>query len=419
MRPTLVVPSNIPWEAVKGRQLEECVYWLLESLGAKQIDWRLGGSGAGAADGGRDLECVFNVPEPSGDVLRQQWWVEAKGRNSTVSPSDIKASVHTVAGKAHVDVHLIVTNQQLTNPTKDWLREWKQNHRRPDVRVWERHDLERLVTRNPVVAVRLFPKALTPEGKGEVMSTRFWDYVGFTDVPTLKTLWRERERVSWNHRSMFAALASECATGNLTLRPWGYIIPNNQLLSVYLNALVNSFYLLFRADAAGVRFDPIIDALAHLLIHLTARFDPQIVSRITERFSEFAEGLPDIPSEARRLIVDPVVRTAFHHVADACMSDCCRVSGDRLILNEDDAKEFWKRFRMPADSSNNEEPSDNSSILLIESHTARCNAGLHLSKDIGCPLTNYDDAGATLEEKLRAIRPVVISRTGLQPVNDS
>ena len=56
MTADLVLPSEIPWLDLTGRDLEECLYWLLHGLGGRDLEWRLGGSGGGATDGGRDLE---------------------------------------------------------------------------------------------------------------------------------------------------------------------------------------------------------------------------------------------------------------------------------------------------------------------------------------------------------------------------
>ncbi|MDR3403938.1 MAG: restriction endonuclease [Chthoniobacter sp.] len=416
---TLVLPTEIPWESIKGHALEECVFWLLEALGAKQIDWRVGGSGKGTADGGRDLECIFNIPQPSGEMLPQIWWVEAKGRGTTVSPSDVKESILTVSGKADVDVHLIVTNQQFSNPTKDWINAWKAAHRRPDIRIWEKHDLERLVSRNPIVAVRLFPKALTPEGKCEVMTTKFWDYMSFTDVPTLKLLWRARSGIAWSNRSLFAALARECATGDLAKRPWGSVIPLDRLAVIYLEALVNAFYLMFRADAAGVRFDPVLDALAHLLTHLIARFEPMAVARLTEGSFDTSENLSALPQEVRRAIIDPIVARVFHQAADACLGDCKRVSGGRNEANRDEPSGFWQRFRSPMEEEEEDKGADSSQDFYIEWGSGPCAAGLPLSGDYGCPMIHFDN-GRPLSETFESIRPVIINRSGLKPhVEDS
>ncbi|WP_186157263.1 hypothetical protein [Burkholderia gladioli] len=58
-----VLPAAIPFEKLKSKDLEECVYWLLDAMGAKDLEWRTGGTGGGAADGGRDLEAHFFEPD--------------------------------------------------------------------------------------------------------------------------------------------------------------------------------------------------------------------------------------------------------------------------------------------------------------------------------------------------------------------
>ena len=68
MEQELVVPTNIPWESLKQANLEECLFWLLDSLGAKDIEWRKGGVGMGASDQGRDIEATFYMPTPDGDL---------------------------------------------------------------------------------------------------------------------------------------------------------------------------------------------------------------------------------------------------------------------------------------------------------------------------------------------------------------
>jgi hypothetical protein len=60
-----VIPAHIPFEKLKKKDLEECVYWLLDGMGARDLAWRKGGTGHGASDGGRDL----NRPGFSGGCL--------------------------------------------------------------------------------------------------------------------------------------------------------------------------------------------------------------------------------------------------------------------------------------------------------------------------------------------------------------
>ena len=89
----LVLPSEIPWRELRAKELEECVYWLADSMGAKDLEWRVGGTGAGAADQGRDLECVFYVADPAGGIFPEKWWIEVKGRNKTVEPKAVRDAV--------------------------------------------------------------------------------------------------------------------------------------------------------------------------------------------------------------------------------------------------------------------------------------------------------------------------------------
>lgn len=415
-----VIPSQIPWDSIKGRSLEECTYWLLEAMGAKSLDWRLGGQGNGAADGGRDLECVFHVLDPSGEMISQRWWIEAKGRQGSVSPADIKESIHTTAGKSHVDIHLIVTNQQLSNPTKDWINSWQSAHTRPRVRVWERHDLERLVVRNPSVAVRMFPKALTDQGKAEVIRTRFWEYSTYADVPSLRYLWKVRSTIKWDYKLTLAVLASECANGDLSVRPWAMLTDPFKMGALFLTGLSNTLYVIFRADAAGVKHQPYIDALSHLLIHVLARFNPVEVAFLVEEFASFSEPLSKLSQEVKSAMYAPIVRSAVRKAADSCISQCGRVT----ILGDKPSKEagelFWRSFRKVSVMDEDQEEKKKPTFFLeMENQTASCNVGLRLSKKKSCPFFNKSDTDDDLVKLFSSIRPAILARTQISPVNKS
>jgi hypothetical protein len=74
----LVLPTEIPWETVQGKNLEEALYWVFDAMGAQDLEWRIGGTGEGGPDGGRDLELKFTVPSPDAEIFTERWWVEAK-----------------------------------------------------------------------------------------------------------------------------------------------------------------------------------------------------------------------------------------------------------------------------------------------------------------------------------------------------
>ena len=171
----LVIPTNISWESLKQAALEECLFWLLDSLGAKDIEWRKGGSGIGAPDQGRDIEATFHSPTPDGDMEPQHWWIEAKGRGKTVEPSAVKDAVVNADSRNDIDVIVIATNSHFSNPTRDWVRQRQQTYPRPRIRLWDRSALERMLLKHPSVVVRLFSNALSAQGRIEAIRSRFWN----------------------------------------------------------------------------------------------------------------------------------------------------------------------------------------------------------------------------------------------------
>ena len=44
-------------------------------MGAKDLEWRTGGTGGGAADGGRDLEAKFFTPSADDEIESELWWI--------------------------------------------------------------------------------------------------------------------------------------------------------------------------------------------------------------------------------------------------------------------------------------------------------------------------------------------------------
>jgi len=56
----LVAPDDLPIANLRDHDFEECIYWLLDAMGAKELAWRKGSAGKkGTADGGRDLESTI------------------------------------------------------------------------------------------------------------------------------------------------------------------------------------------------------------------------------------------------------------------------------------------------------------------------------------------------------------------------
>ncbi|MGY3582547.1 hypothetical protein ACVIGB_008388 [Bradyrhizobium sp. USDA 4341] len=242
-----VLPASIPFESLKRRDLEECVYWLLDAMGAKDLEWRTGGSGDGAADGGRDLEAHFYTPGANGEIESQKWWIECKGRASTVESSEVKSAVNNALATEGLDYVVIATNTQFSNPTRDWVKEWQSKHPRPKVKLWDHSQIERYLSRHPDVVLRLYSEALSSQGRFQAMETQFWNKLEFVTPRALADLWKVRRELELTGMGLFAAVVNEFANGSITHRPWGAFLNAPSLAAVLRTGLVNISYLMCEA----------------------------------------------------------------------------------------------------------------------------------------------------------------------------
>ncbi|MFL5382085.1 MAG: restriction endonuclease [Longimicrobiaceae bacterium] len=407
--PEFLVPANIPWETLKSKELEECLYWLLDDMGAKDLVWRLGGIGAGAADGGRDLEAQFYMGTPDGELTRQKWWIEAKGRKGTVEPKAVRESVLNTMGHATVDVLVIGTNSLFSNATRDWVNQWQDTNPRPVIRLWDKNDLERLITKHPNVAARLFSHALSDAGRIEVIRSQFWNYCQFPSEAQLRRAWKHRQEMDWNEAHLFAIVAGEIANGTIGNRPWGSTLDGKGLLFVLGHGLLNTAYFCARATAVGSKQEPYLDAVGYLISVALLRHPAATVKSILNLI--WAQS--DIPADVQSLVMRPIIGRLRQQLCDVCTSDCSRVDTMPRLLTDRDIEQYWARFREPSSNDENDEVEESSidkAFLVIECHTAPCKVGFSLNRERGCPLImsgNDDDEPellTTLEELEGVIR---------------
>jgi restriction endonuclease len=379
----LILASEIPWEDLRGKDLEECVYWLLDAMGAKDLEWRVGGIGHGASDKGRDLECYFYGEDPEGEPTRLKWWVEVKGRAKTVEPASVKDAVLNASGGAGVDVLVIATNSRFSNPTRDCVRESQASRPRPAVRLWDRSKLEKLASAHPDVIIRLFAKALSPQGRLEVVRSRFWNYCSYSDEPTLKVLWQHRLTLDWSEEATIAVMVGEIANGNIARRPWALLLPEAEVLSTLGHALVNLLYFCARADQAGIKQHPYIKGVAYLTLVGLQTFSAEIVARLFAHIWEDAYG-HEIPEEISRIAIQPVLRQLTYEIRDVCVEDCSRVTSELGELTEQDRADYWDRLRLPTGDS--AEDNDSHRILTLEAADKPCKVGFDVDVDNRCPI---------------------------------
>lgn len=401
-----VLPAGIPFTDLKSRDLEECVYWLLDAMGARDLEWRTGGSGAGAADGGRDLEATFYVPSPDGDMEPQRWWIECKGRKDTLEADAVKTAVRNALND--LSYLVVVTNTTFSNPTRDWVKAWLQSNPRPRIKLWDRESLERLLSRHPTVVLRLFSEALSPAGLLKVMEQKFWTKLEYTPIRALQTFWRQRGSIEIDLMARFALIANEATHGSLVDRPWAAQAAPEERARLLSVVCQNLAYLRLATLKFGAAQEPILAAVAHLIIVLLQDFSAVdvanlIVSSIGNTAKE--KGL-SVPENVMNVLLMPVLDRVAGEMQDVCIADCDRIHAlvDRTTLGEghDPIASYWRRFN-PEGATDETQPKTNG---FLEKLDAPCRVGFDVGETRGCPLYEIEPALGNIPEFLAVIERV-------------
>jgi len=399
-----IIPADIPFAELKARDLEECVYWLLDAMGARDLEWRTGGTGEGAPDGGRDLEAAFYVPSPDGEMEPQRWWVECKGRKGTVEPDQVKSAVNNAAAASDLAYLVIVTNTTFSNPTRDWVKSWQATRPRPRIKLWDHETLERLLSRHPTVVLRLFSEALSPVGLLKFAQQRFWDKLEYTPVRALATFWSSRAELEIEEAERVALIANEFGQGSIADRPWAAHADLRQLGTSLQLALINLPYLRMRAHKVGIDEEPIFAAIAHMILVMLQRVGSGELATLVLQATSAREGVA-IPDEVLEMLLLPVLGRLAGEMQDVCASDCDRVfaSDASTLLNPDDPVEvYWRRFD-PAGRLND---GDERRSLVLERASVPCKVGFEVGENCGCPLFGLEPTIKNIPQFLAVIERV-------------
>lgn len=397
----LVLPSEIPWGSLRGKDLEECLYWLLHSMGAQELEWRVGGEGQGAADQGRDLEAAFYTSSPDSELIKERWWLEVKGRTGTVEPAAVKAAVNSVLAKANIDVFVVATNSYFSNPTRDWVKEWQSVHRRPRIKLWDKSTLESLICDRPDVVIRLFSTALTTQGKLQAVGAQFWDFQRYCGAKILEEMWSKKADLDWDVQSYLAILMSEIANGDIEKRPWGVAFSGDSVLASLTAGLKACIYFCARAENLGVSNDPYLDGMCYQLL---SALNMSSVQEVITAIKSSLEGIP--PNHHKALLdfsVKPLMQNLWHDLFRVCSSDCVRISGFRADKPE---KDYWLRLHENDKQDNNQDRH----TLILEKFNAPCKVGFPLNEEICCPLNDSEISLDNLEKTLGIAKQVIATR---------
>lgn len=401
MSKQFVLPSEIPWNDIKGYELEELLYWLFVEIGAKDLEWRIGGSGDGTADSGRDLELSFNRPDVDGFLVREKWWVDAKGRQKTVEKVSVQNAVINALGDKEVDVIVIATNTQFSNPTRDWIKDWQNSNPRPIVKLWERANLERMCSDNPNVVIRFYENAITIDGKLKATETRFWDFSTYTGEIYLEELWENRDDITLDSNSLLALIASEFANGNIGERAWGAYCSTEELNKLLANSILNCMYLLFRTEKNGASKYPLIQSLSYIIFCSLLRNGLDATYSILNNVWELHDK--EMPDRIKSIVFEPIINCILKDLFDICTDDCTRIIGDKYCDVDYSSDNYFARFKVLENNTNKK------SILIIESKEEPCRFGFNLKKFKGCPLNSYNFEFENIAELLLIAKTILTS----------
>lgn len=415
-RDDLVAPEELPIEELRDYDFEECIYWLLDSMGAEGLAWRKGSAGKkGASDGGRDLEATFKQILPNAKVQEEYWWVDAKGRKGTLEKSTVQEVVNNAVGEPNLSVFVVATNTTFTNPTRDWIKKFQEKHPLPRIELWDGEDVKRLISKNPQVVARLFGKALTPQGKLEVLSSKFWDYAQYSDGEILEEVWSNKYDIEWSYLSILAVLASEEANGSLYQHPWlGVEFGNETTAMTLLNGLSNAFYLIKKMHERGTNTDPLITCFGKLTALALLKLGTEVTNAvILAAFTHEEKG--KLPDNIIGYVLEPIIINLMNELFDVCSSDCEKVyhTGD---LHKD-TENYWAQFVNT--KTDDLETTEDEYHLVLQKTNLNCPLGVPCKND-NCPLTGDEDEFSSewLLEHLETIEGVVKGRVARLDIND-
>lgn len=391
-----VLPTEIPFAELKGKTLEECLFWLLDGMGARDLEWRLGGKGDGAADGGRDLEARFVAPGPEGQIETTRWWIECKGRTGTVEKDAVTSACNNALADDTLDCLVIVTNTTFSNPTRDWVQTWQARFPKPRVLLWDQPVLERMLGAQPATVLRLFENALSSAGRLQALSERFWSRLDYSSIDRARRIWAERETLEIGPMERIALIANEFAHGSIDERPWAGACTAEDALAACQMAMFNLYYLYSRVTRADAEQGPIINTVAYLLL-ATLNHGQGDPLKAAMAVALRTEGGESFPVEVVDLLLGPMLNALRGDLQLVCSSDCDRFFAGQsrdLWAIRNPIETYWARFE-PSGAPGKPEPA---SYVRLESTTKPCRVGFELDEQRSCPLYQTEISAGNFED---------------------
>lgn len=405
----LYAADSIDLGLVAPEEFEKLIYFLLDEMGMKNIEWRKGGSGISATDGGRDLECDFYMLCPDGAMRKERWWIEVKHRNKTLETSKIQKAIWNAQGVPDLDVIAIATNANISTKARDWIKSLKVHPKR--VIVWEGHNVEKLIYDHPTIIYKFFPNSLTLKARLKAVHQRFLSQLVLPSISDLSDFWKHKKSLEFTIASVLAIVFAENASGDLFKRKWGLWLPVEYLAECLALGFRNSVPWSLKCKELG-RFDNfLIDGLSYLLQCLLLRVDAEVVrGLIEESFKVFDHELrKPVSKNLSRYMLKLVLNNCLIELSGACSQDCPKL---KFFYNEVNRKKLFAKFDDTSFYKMNDD--DDDGLLYYLSTKAECRIGLIATGD-WCPFAlNSKELLKTDEkimESLKFIKEVLVRNT--------
>jgi hypothetical protein len=167
-------------DSLDDTQFEELCFELLQESGFVNVDWRKGTAlSTSPADRGRDIVAQHDRTDIDGTKHLETWFVDCKRYKKGVPPEKLQGLL-AWANAERSDVALFIASGYLSNPAKDYLRDYQLNNRPPfRIKYWERPVLERLASGHEDLIRRFLFEV--PRNESEIIAAEeeFFDKVWY------------------------------------------------------------------------------------------------------------------------------------------------------------------------------------------------------------------------------------------------
>ncbi|HHQ4630592.1 restriction endonuclease [Aeromonas hydrophila] len=395
--------EKLDFSEITPTDFENLVFHLLDEMGFSNLIWRKGGEGNSATDGGRDLEGTFWTVLPA-ISKEEKYWFEVKYRTNQLEKIQVQSTVMNASGNNSKDNLIIITNKTISNPTLDWIKEFQNANKLPSVTIWQGHDLELLLRKNPRTLARFLPSSLAFSGRCKVIESKFSNLMLLPAGGELDELWEKQDEYQDKSFLTFAAVIAEVAYGDIIRHPWGMELEKLRLFSVTAIGMLNVFPFIVKCNSLNRDQRIIIDGLSYLVQCLLIRCGSELTANLLtdpERYSELECKIPDKLKVTR---YKPIINAIYHDLGIHCSVKCCsKVS--HLTPNE--KPDYFLRF-----IESSRQPKRDNRFLILNSIKDECKLGL-VPANTYCPLGDTDDFPNnfdSLHEKLEFARMVIKQR---------